>query len=103
MSTVRSRREVMNIMLMAIGFELKMCADVAYNNSLQYVCVCAVIPFILDVRLVDIPAGVTTQEEGHTVTLHVPSAVLALIFLARRIQPLSSLVDREVVFCVLTN
>ena len=30
------------------------------------------------------------------------SAVRALIFLARRIQPFLSLVDREVEFCVLT-
>ena len=51
----------------------------------------------------DVPAGVT-QEEGHTQFLHLPSAVLALIFLARRIlQPLLSLVDLEVEFCVLTN
>ena len=40
-------------------------------------CVCVVIPFILDVRLVDAPAGVP-QEEGHTGFLHLPSAVLAL-------------------------
>ena len=34
--------------------------------GLCYVCVlCVVIPFILDVSLVDVPAGVT-QEEGHT-------------------------------------
>ena len=60
-------------------------------------------PFILDVRLVDGPAAVT-QEEGHTGFLtHLPSAVLALIFLARRIPPFLSLVDREVEFCVLTN
>ena len=65
-------------------------------------CVCVVIPFILDVRLVDVQAGVT-QEESHTKFLHLPSAVLALIFLARRIQPFLSLVDREVEFCVLTN
>ena len=65
------------------------------------VCACVVIPFILDVRLVDVPAGVT-QEEGNTVFL-VPSAVLALTFLARRIQPFLSLVDRKVEFCVLTN
>ena len=45
-------------------------------------CVCVVIPFILDVRLVDAPAGVT-QEEGHTGFLHLPSAVLALILLSR--------------------
>ena len=49
----------------------------------------------------DIPAEVT-QEEGHTgFIIHLPSAVLALlIFLARRIQPFLSLVDRIVEFCV---
>ena len=52
--------------------------------------------------MVDIPAGVT-QEEGHTGFLHLPSAVCALNFLARRIQPFLSLVDREVEFCVLTS
>ena len=60
-----------------------------------------VITFILDVRSVDVPAGVT-QEEGHTGFLRLPSAVLALIFLARGIQPFLSVVDREVDFCVLT-
>ena len=69
--------------------------------SFVHVC-CVVIPFILDVRHVDVPAGVT-QEEGHTAFLHLPSAVLALIFLAKRIQPSLSLVDRDVEFCVLTN
>ena len=50
----------------------------------------------------DVPAGVT-QEEGHTgFLIHLPSAVRALIFVARRIQPFLSLVDREVEFCVLT-
>ena len=44
------------------------------------------------------PAGVT-QEEGHTgFPIHLPSAVRALSFLARRIQPFPSLVDREVEF-----
>ena len=68
------------------------------------VCVCVVFPFFVDVRLVDLPAGVT-EEEGRTRYLtHLPSAVLALIFHARRIQPFPSLVDREEVeFCVLTN
>ena len=47
----------------------------------------------------DVPAGVT-QEEGHTGFL---IQVRALIFVARRIQPFLSLVDREVEFCVLTN
>ena len=50
----------------------------------------------------DVPVGVT-QEEGHTGFLHRPSAVLAFIFLARRVQPFLSLVDLEVEFCVLTN
>ena len=41
------------------------------------------------------PAGVT-QEEGHTGLLHLPSAVLALISIARRIQPSFFLVNRQV-------
>ena len=50
----------------------------------------------------DVPAGVT-QDEGHTgFLIHLLSAVRAFIFLARRIQPFLSLVDREVEFCVLT-
>ena len=58
-------------------------------------------PFILDARLVDVPAGVT-QEEGHTgFLIYLPSAGLALIFLARRTPPFRSLVDREVEFCAL--
>ena len=66
-------------------------------------CVCAFFLFILDVSgLLDVPAGVT-QEEGHTgFLIHLPSAVLALIFFAGRIQLFLSLVDREVEFCVLT-
>ena len=63
-------------------------------------CVCVFFPFILDIKL-DVPAGVT-QKEGHTgFLIHLLSAVRALIFLARRIQPFLSLVDREVEFCVL--
>ena len=50
----------------------------------------------------DAPVGVT-REEGHTGFLHLPSAVLALIFIAKRIQPSFFLVDREVEFCVDTN
>ena len=123
------------------------------------VCVCVFFPFILDIKLLDVPAGVTqeeghrifhppsfcgaclsfsrgkdsaipyprrpcvcvcflpirsghqvrwtyqpgSQEEGHTgFLIHLLSAVRALIFLARRIQPFLSLVDREVEFCVPT-
>ena len=53
---------------------------------------------ILDARQVDAPAGVT--QKGHTAFLHLPSAVLALTFITRRIQSSLSLVDCEVVFCV---
>ena len=46
----------------------------------------------------DVPAGVK-QEEGHTrFLIHRLSAMRALIFLTRRIQPFLSLVDREVEF-----
>ena len=72
-----------------------------YNASVC-VCVFSSHPFWTSSSL-DVPAGVT-QEEGHTgFLIHLPSAVRALIFVARRIQPFLSLVDREVEFCVLTN
>ena len=48
-----------------------------------------------------IPAGVT-QEEGHTEYIHLHSAVLALIFLAKIFHPFLSLIDRKVEFRVLT-
>ena len=51
----------------------------------------------------DLPAGVT-HEEAHTgFVIRLSSAALALIFIARRIQPFLSIVDREVEFCVLTK
>ena len=69
---------------------------------LVFVCVFSSHPFWTSSSL-DVPTGVT-QEEGHTgFLIHLPSAVRALIFVARRIQPFLSLVDREVEFCVLTN
>ena len=68
---------------------------------LLYVCVFSSHSFWTSSSL-DVPAGVI-QEEGHTGFLvHLLSAVRAFIFLARRIQPLLSLVDREVEYCVLT-
>ena len=69
--------------------------------DLQVVRVCVVIPFSMDVRFVDVPAGVT--QEGYTEFLHLSSVVLALFFLARRIQPFLSLADCEVEFRVLTT
>ena len=50
----------------------------------------------------DIPAGVTPEEGRTGFLIHLLSAVHALLFLARRIQPFLSLVDREVESCVLT-
>ena len=83
-------------------FSGKQTDTISFSSKPLCVCVCVVIPFILDVRHVDTPAGVT-QEECHTGLLHLPSAVLALIFLARRIQSFLSLVDREVEFRIPTN
>ena len=61
-------------------------------------CVCVFFLFILDIKFV----GRTSR--GHTgFLIHLLSAVRALIFLARRIQPFLSLVDREVEFCALNN
>ena len=70
---------------------------------IRRVCVCVFSSHLFWTSgLLNVPAGVT-QGEGPTCFLfRLPSAVLALIFLARRIQPFLSLVDREVGFCVLT-
>ena len=64
--------------------------------------VCVVIHFILDVCRT---SGLGTYQPGshkrkvtQDFSTYLPSAVLALIFLARRIQPFLSLVDREVEF-----
>ena len=46
----------------------------------------------------DVPTGVTPEEGHKGFFIHLLSAVRALIFLARRIQPFLSLVDREVEF-----
>ena len=60
------------------------------------------IPFILDVRLVDVPAGVT-REEGHTGFFHLPSAVLILLFSREEFScSFPSLIVKSI-FCVLTN
>ena len=64
------------------------------------VCVCFSSHSFWTSSSLDEPTGLT-QEEGHTgFLIHLPSAVCALIFLARRIQPFLSLVDREVDFFV---
>ena len=71
------------------------------NPRIVCVCVFSSHPFWTSSSL-DVPAGVT-QEEGHKgFLIHLLSAVRALIFVARRIRPFLSLVDREVEFRVLT-
>ena len=65
------------------------------------VCVCFFfIPFILDVRFCGRTSRGHTGGRSHRF-LHFPSALLALIFLARKIQLFLSPVDCEVEFCVL--
>ena len=58
---------------------------------------CVFFPFIMGIRFV----GRTSPGHTGLFLIHLLSAVRALIFLARRIQPFLSLVDREVEFCVL--
>ena len=66
----------------------------------MYVCMCVFFvffPSILDIKFVGRTSRGVTQE-GHAGFLiqHLLSAVRALVFLARRMQPFLSLVDREV-------
>ena len=79
------------------------CEDNNNYNYVFFVCFLPIHSGQHQVRWTYVPAGVT-QEKGLTGFL-IPllSAVRALIFLARKIQPFLSLVDREVEFCVLTN
>ena len=50
----------------------------------------------------DAPDG-GAQEKAQTDYFYLTSAGLALVFIAKRIQPPLSLVDREVEFCVSTK
>ena len=70
-----------------------------YDFSL---CVVVFFPFILDVRLVGRTSRGHRRKVAKDFLKNLPSAVLTLIFLARRIQPFLSLLDLEVEFCVLT-
>ena len=71
-----------------------------WSSRVGCVCVCVVIPFILDVRHVDASTGVT-QEEGPTGFLYLTSAVLVLTVIARRVQLYLPLVGREVDFLII--
>ena len=90
-------------LLAATGFRSVNAILYSNENSKQrtFRCVCVFSSHSFWTSM-DVPAGVT-QEEGSTgFSIHLLSAVLAFIFIARRIQPFLSLVDREVEFCVLT-
>ena len=94
---------VAQCMLMYIRYAITFSLRYVTMVYLRYVlCVCVFSSHSFWTSgLLDVPAGVT--QEGHTgFHTHLLSAVRALIFLARRIQPFLSLVDREVDFCVLT-
>ena len=67
------------------------------------VCVCVFFPSILDIKFVGRTSRGHTGGRSHRIFNPPSFAVRALIFVAGRIQPFLSLVDREVEFCVLTN
>ena len=71
-----------------------MCVGVILPGSL-YACVCVFFRFILDIKFVGRTSRGHTDHTGFFIHL---SAVRGLIFLARRIQPFFSYVDREVEF-----
>ena len=63
---------------------------------------CVFFPFVLDVKFVGCASRGHTGGRSHTgFLIHLPSAVHAFVFFARRIQPFLSVVNREVEFCVL--
>ena len=73
-------------------------ASIAVYQSL-----CVFFPSILNIKFVGRTSRGHTGGRSHRIFIqHLLSAVRALFFLARRIQPFLSLVDREVEFCVLT-
>ena len=62
-----------------------MCFDASSKSAIRSemcVCVYAFFPFILDVRFVDVPDGLTQEEGQPGFIIHLSSAVLTLIFLA---------------------
>ena len=68
------------------------------------VCVCVFFPFILDIKFVGHTSRGHTGGRSHRIS-HPPSICGACLNFSSekdRIQPLLSLVDREVEFCALT-
>ena len=71
------RRDKGDTLSLLVQFLLKLRVPCA-----PHVCVCVVIPFILDVRFVGVSAGVTL-EEGHTRIFHPPSFCGACLHFSR--------------------
>ena len=81
----------------------ELATDVLVAGSVcMCVCVCVFFPFILDIKFVGRTSRGHTGGRLHRISHPFLSAVRSLIFLARRIQPFLSLVDREVEFRVPT-
>ena len=87
----------------------------ARSNAMKRFCICSLRSHLNVLTVFTLTGGCSEGllpiHSGHQVRwtkghtgffIHLPSAVRALFFLARRIQPFLSLVDREVEFCVLT-
>ena len=64
---------------------------------------CVFFPFILDIKFVGRTSRGHTGGRSHIIFHPLSFFDACLNFLARRIQPFLSLVDREVEFCVLCN
>ena len=71
----------------------------AWTSIKRLLCVCVFSSYLFCISIsLDVPVGVI-QEGGRTgFLIHLPSVMRALIYLARRVQPFLSLVDREVEF-----
>ena len=74
-----------------------------YYLVLNSVCVCVFFPSILDIKFVGRTSRGHTGGRSHRIFNPPSFCGACFIFVARRIQPFLSLVDREVEFCVLTN
>ena len=83
-----------------IAFSEYFCTIVAFFYMYGECVCCVFFPSILDIKFVGRTSRGHTGGRSHRIF---NPAVRALIFVARRIQPFLSLVDREVEFCVLTN
>ena len=92
------------ILLVCVCVCVCVCAVCVCSVCVPGVCMfcCVFFPFILNIKFVGRTSRRHTGGRSHRILIHLLSAVRALIFLARRVQPFLSLVDREVEVSVLT-